>query len=126
MTYTLPTCGYVACDFAKGVNMNGFDADNDANGAIEIEVCTTAPIEGELNLWYGEFPTRKKLTIVAAGGTMPKGCQTVRLAPEQAICHWTAHPEWSGDCRLANYPCAACGNQCNAQCPIKFPSASSR
>src|SRR6185295_8219641 len=64
MTFDLPACrdgSYAACDFAVGTNLNAFDADNDASGVLEIEFCVSSRISGQLNLWYGTFPTRKKI-----------------------------------------------------------------
>lgn len=130
MVFTLPTCGdgpYAACVFANGVNLNAFDADNQAAGVLEVEFCISVRMSGELNLWYGAFPTRKKIELIGPAEVMNPGCSTVRRAPEQAVCHWTARPEWAGDCGGSDVPgedksCRACGSQCNQGCPISFAS----
>jgi hypothetical protein len=43
------------------------------------------------------------------------------------VCHWTARPEWSGDCGGPDGPgfdksCRNCGSQCNQGCDINFSS----
>jgi hypothetical protein len=129
MTYVLGTGDgpFAACVFANGVSLKGFDADQDAAGALEVEFCADQPTSGEVNLWYGAFPTRKKVELLRASEMMDPGCRTVRRAPEQAVCHWTARTDWDDDC--SNFTgigfdsrCIACGSQCNQGCPITFDS----
>jgi hypothetical protein len=120
MAFTLPTQEWVACDFAIGVDMNAFDADNDDGGAMEIEFCVDIPTFGPLNLWYGAYPTRKKLELLLSGEILQPGCKVVYKAPENAICHWL-NPQWAGDC--GGQACAACNGLCNQKCPISFSNA---
>jgi hypothetical protein len=129
MTYVLPTGNgpFAACVFANGVNLSGFDADQGFGGVMEIDFCTSHTISGELNLWYGAYPTRKRLQLVRSSETLDPGCYTVRHAPEQAVCHWTARPEWSGECGGADVPgldksCRNCGSSCNQGCALSFSS----
>ncbi len=120
MVFVLPTQEWVACDFATGVDMNLFDADNGAGGALEIEFCTDVALPGPLNLWYGAYPDRKKIELLLSGQVMGAGCRTVYRAPENAICHWS-NPAWAGDC--TGHECAKCGGKCNMGCDISFASA---
>ncbi|HEY3498422.1 MAG TPA: hypothetical protein VGK73_27200, partial [Polyangiaceae bacterium] len=98
MFVNLPTCGdgtWAACDFASSVNLSAFDVENGRAGVLEIEFCLDAPMSGELNLWYGAFPARKRLSLIRANETLRDGCHTVRRAPEEALCHYDL---WPGDC----------------------------
>jgi hypothetical protein len=112
MIVNLPTCGdgtWAACDFASSVNLSAFDAANGRAGVLEIEFCLDDTMSGELNLWYGAFPARKRLSLIRANETLRGGCHTVRRAPEDALCHYDI---WPGDC--ASF--AAC-------CQVDFQSA---
>jgi hypothetical protein len=120
MTFVLPTHEWASCDFAAGANLNPFDADNQASGVMEIEFCAGSALVGPLNLWYGAFPTRKRLELLLSGETLLSGCRKVYKSPESAICHWS-NTAWAGDC--AGQPCAACNGLCNQGCPISFSTA---
>lgn len=116
MKYSLPTGTWAACDFATTVNMNGFDADAERGGVLEVEVCTEQSVPGEINLWYGTPPNRKKLPLVASDETLGPGCRTFRLAPEDALCHWNV-PGLERECGTF---CAQCGGECNTGCGFDF------
>ena len=75
---------YAVCVAGTHKDLEAFDADHQADGALEVAYCTDNPIPGGLNLWYGDPPNRKYLVLVGRGETMAAGCRVSYFTPEMA------------------------------------------
>lgn len=89
---------WALCNFAPEQSFVDFDLAYDAEGIMEVVFCVdVAPIEGEINLWYGRHPIRKILRLVRAGEVLGPGCYVRYFAPSQArFPGWDEIPK---DCR---------------------------
>jgi hypothetical protein len=71
-------------------DLDNFDADNGNQGALEVRFCLSSrdggPITGGIDLWYGEYPRRKILKLLADSerqGIVP-GCYARTFNPSDA------------------------------------------
>jgi hypothetical protein len=106
MSYTI--CGasnpaWAVCELTLDEDMSTFDLSYGATGIIEVVFCVEeADLPGEVNLWYGRHPLRKKLALVTSGSVLPTGCYVRYFSPFQAqFPNWPETPE---SCR------GACGS----------------
>jgi hypothetical protein len=96
MTFELGACSapypWAQCIFEHAA-LNQFDADHAAEGggegALEIQFCIDQPMNGALNLYYGEYPRRKRLHLLSADEEMnglAAGCYRRLREPSDAEC----------------------------------------
>jgi hypothetical protein len=98
------------CEVAANQDFADFDAAYGNNGLLEAVFCVeTDALRGELNLWYGRHPLRKKLTLAAGDEILGVGCYVRYYSPEQArFPSWpeTTPPSCSGGCGGVSDECA--------------------
>jgi hypothetical protein len=79
---------WAQCKF-PGVSLDGFDADHDGHGVLEILFCNDSRIQGSLDFYYGEYPRRKWLALIPDAqkeeGVAP-GCHRRLFRPSDAHC----------------------------------------
>jgi hypothetical protein len=71
------------------VDLNSFDADSDGTGVLQVVVDLSAAVPGlGLDLWYGNYPRRKKLPILTGQETPSVGSGRIvkYFVPEDAVC----------------------------------------
>ncbi len=98
------------CRFLQA-DLGRFDADGEGQGVLEVVVELSAPVEGlGLSLWYGNFPRRKRLTLLDGKDTGVIGPGTISryFVPEDAACPAYSAKDLEGDA-FADFPeeCAA-------------------
>ncbi len=120
MSYCLATCDvpsppYAVCQLAGPVDFSTFDVDLSATKDQFLEVIfdvVSASVSGKLNLYYGQDPRRKYVSLVARGEKIRAGRYYKYFAPNEAY-----FPSWPP------IP-AACGDQCGP-CPDIFQDGAS-
>jgi hypothetical protein len=75
--------GWMVCNFGQPQDMTRFDLGYTGEGALAINFCLEGTLmTGELNLWYGTHPNRRKIPLKAVGEQLAPGCYTRLIAPE--------------------------------------------
>jgi hypothetical protein len=97
------------CEVALNQDFAEFDAAYGNSGLLEAVFCVeTDALRGELNLWYGRHPLRKKLALLARDEVLGAGCYVRYYSPEQAqFSSWSETPRsCAGGCGGVSDECA--------------------
>lgn len=116
MSYCVPPGAWSTCSLALAKNLDWFDADHEGEGVLEVRFCTDQRISGALDLWYGEYPNRKRLTLLDASETMDVSCRTVYLTPAMACYAGIDLASMPESVRWQSLP-ETCGNRCGRTPP---------
>jgi hypothetical protein len=121
--------GWGGCRLGRDPEILSFDTDepDGGQGVLEVRICTVgSPASGALNLWYGDYPERRRLALFADGvwangqTVQSEPCVTLDYLPTEAI-YATAT---EADAQVYPPPACPLANRCGSGGTVCLPDGS--